>query len=79
MTEILNLILSLIVTDKMATVRPLGKHLQLFGVLNHDICGGGGEKQTWNLKVEHDELLRNHMLDVRKKEVILKIPSAFGV
>ena len=44
MIEILNLILSLIVTDKMATVRLLRKHLQLFGVLNHDICGGGGEK-----------------------------------
>lgn len=47
--EILNLILSLIVTDKMTAVRVIRKQLQLFGVLNYDICGGGGKK--WNLKV----------------------------
>lgn len=44
MIEILNLILSLIVTDKMTAVRLIRKQLQLFDVLNHDICGGGGEK-----------------------------------
>ena len=49
MIEILNLILSLIVTDKMTAVRVIRKQLQLFGVLNYDICGGGGKK--WNLKV----------------------------